>query len=398
MRAPNDNWPHFSEEEYARRFEMVRAFMRERGFDGLAIYGTHYTPFTDPGHVNVTWLAAYAPLCQSYIVFPLEGEPTLFIIFAPWHLPNARAISVIRDVRGGFDIADQAAARLEEAAGGRGRIGIVGTMHWINASIPEGHLDIFRRRMPGAAFEVVTSAYEDLRLCKSEEEIAFMERAAGICDAAHLELNAAVRSGVTDADLFRAALKAVHKRGGRINMCHIQSTSTLNPEMNYAFPLAVNRPLQSGDVILTELCAGVHGYFCKIWGAVFLGEPAPEFRRMFELALRAYKDTLARLRPGARGEEIKEALVAEIEAAGYEGGSAVGGWGNYNQPPGIRYRDGAFLGADFVFRPGQTFTVHGWPISKDKRKGVWIGDTCVLTQDGARSLHRSYPLEEMQIV
>jgi Xaa-Pro aminopeptidase len=398
MRAPNDYWPHFSEEEYASRAAKVRAFMRKRGLDCLAIYGTHYTPFTDPGHVNVTWLAAYAPLCQSYIVFPQEGEPTLFIIFAPWHLPNAKEISTIQDVRGGFDIATGVAGQLEKVAGKQGRIGIVGTMHWINVSIPQAHFDLFQQRMPEAIFEVVTGAYEDLRLCKSNEEIALMERSAEVCDAAHIELNAAARSGVTDADLLRVALKAVHKRGGRINMCHIQSTSTLNPSMNYAFPLAVNRPLQTGDIILTELCAGIHGYFCKIWGAVFLGEPAPEYRRMFELAIEAYKETLAAIRPEVRGSELKEPLAGKIGAAGYDGGSAVGGWGNYNQPPGIRYRGDEFLDSEFIFQAGQTFTVHGWPISKDKRKGVWIGDTCVATKNGARSLHQNYPLEEMQVV
>ncbi|MEE9257177.1 MAG: M24 family metallopeptidase, partial [bacterium] len=266
MRAPNDNWPHFSEAECERRFETVRRFMRERGFDCLLIHGAHYTPFTDPGHVNVTWLAAYAPLNQSYIVLPLEGDPTLFITFAPWHIGNAEAIGVIADVRGGFDIAARAAARVEEAAGAEGKIGIVGSMHWINVSIPQAHFEELQRRMPRASFETVTGDYEDLRLSKSAEEIALMERAAEICDAAHHELNAAARPGVTDAELFRVALKAVHRRGGRINMCHILSTSTLNPAMNYAFPLSVNRALQTGDIVLTELCAGVHGYFCKIWG------------------------------------------------------------------------------------------------------------------------------------
>ncbi|MBI2371662.1 MAG: aminopeptidase P family N-terminal domain-containing protein [Deltaproteobacteria bacterium] len=264
MPVPNDYWPPFSPGEYARRHRLIRDLLARQGLDALVIYGTHHTPFTDPGQINITWAAGYAGFFHSYLVFPAAGEPSLVIPLGPWHLDNARELSAIPDVRGDVDVVACVIDRLRALGLSRGRLGIVGTMEWIDQSIPWRHHERLRAALPEASLELVSKEYEDLRVVKSPEELAVTERAAGIADEAHEVLNRAARPGVTNTDLFNAVLAVVHERGGRINMCHLGSTSTLNPDMFYADPLPVNRPLQAGDVILTELCAGVAGYFAKI--------------------------------------------------------------------------------------------------------------------------------------
>src|SRR3972149_563919 len=74
-------WPHFSEAEYARRDARIRAAMREEGLGALIVYGVGGLIGTDPHQANVVYIARYAAFTQTYVVFPLDGEPTLFI---PW--------------------------------------------------------------------------------------------------------------------------------------------------------------------------------------------------------------------------------------------------------------------------------------------------------------------------
>ncbi len=103
-------YPRFSPGEYARRYEAVRRAMEREGLAGLIVYGARGI-----GHgSNVKYLSNYADYRNSYILFPLEGPPTLFMgLFC--HEFNARAISVIEDVRwSGNDIVVSAMTRAKE--------------------------------------------------------------------------------------------------------------------------------------------------------------------------------------------------------------------------------------------------------------------------------------------
>src|SRR5690242_15530352 len=123
-RIANDWWPRFSDGEYRRRHALLRKAMDERGLDCLAIYGAPLFFGTDPGAPNLAWLASYAPAVHGYVVFPREGELTL-VIYVPAHVPNAREISVIDDVRSGTDLPAILRDRVRELDCERGRIGIV---------------------------------------------------------------------------------------------------------------------------------------------------------------------------------------------------------------------------------------------------------------------------------
>ena len=75
----NDFFPPFSEKELARRREAVRASMSEKGLDCLIIYGAYSATGNDTGHVNLTYLANYSSVGQTYLILPLKAEPTLII-------------------------------------------------------------------------------------------------------------------------------------------------------------------------------------------------------------------------------------------------------------------------------------------------------------------------------
>ena len=81
-------YPRFSEEEYARRNDLIQAEMEKREIDYLVIYGNG--SMRDHCQVNVRWVSNYSDFVYfSYVLFPREGDPTLWVTI-PHHIPTAR--------------------------------------------------------------------------------------------------------------------------------------------------------------------------------------------------------------------------------------------------------------------------------------------------------------------
>lgn len=393
-RITNDWWPKFSRSEYARRYDALRRAMAERGLDCLAVYGAPLFFGTDPGGPNLAYLAAYAPAVHGYVVFPREGEPML-AIYVAGHVPNAREISVITDVRGGTDLAGMVRARIGELGYERGRIGIVGNFAWANISIPHEHYQALAALLPQAKLEIVTAWYEELRLAKSAEELEFMSHGAAICDRAFDAFRQMAVPGVSDVALHNEALRVVHAHGGRIAFGHVGSTSMRDPNMTYPNFYATNRVLQRGDTVMTELTGGYGGYFGKLYTTSFIGPPTPGYKVMFELAAESYRQLLAAIKPGIRGKDLAPALAGRAAEAGYKPLSFISGWSTFNSRPVLFSRRIEAADWEFELKPGYCLNVAGWVASPDERMGVWVGDTVALTDTGVQRFHRS-PVDEFE--
>ncbi|MCC7485118.1 MAG: aminopeptidase P family protein [Burkholderiales bacterium] len=392
-RGANDWWPRFSREEYGRRYDALRRAMAERGLDCLAVYGAPLFFGTDPGAPNLVYLSAYAPGLHGYVVFPREGDPTL-AIYVAGHLANARELSVIGDVRGGTDLAGIIRERVRELGCERGTIGVVGNFAWSNVSVPLEHHEALKSYLPDARIEIVTGWYEEHRLAKSAEEIEFMAAGAAICDRAFDAFRRMAAPGVTDVALHNEALRVVHAQGGRIAFGHVGSTPMRDPGMTYPGFYPTNRVLQRGDAVMTELTGGYGGYFGKLYTTSFIGPPLPEYELMFELAAESYRRLVAALTPGMCGRDLAPALAGKAADSGYKPMSFITGWSTYNSRPVLFSRRSEAADREFELRPGYCLNVAGWVVSNDERKGVWVGDTVILTDQGARRLHRS-PVDQL---
>ncbi len=394
----NNFWPWFSEDEYKSRYARIRAAMGEKGLDCLVIYGSGGYLGTDPAQPNIVYISSYASFVQTYIVFPLEGEPTLFHTWGNHHRIS-KEMTPLKDVRAGgmaqtpFSVAE----RLQELGLQSKKIGVVGAMAWANISLPHEHYLTITGALPEAEFELVTEWYEALRLVKSEEEMAYVCRGAAMTDAAYEVMVQATRPGVRPCDLFNIVLRVAHDMDGKIPFGHVGATPMANPDMAYAHPFALKTPIQMGDVVMTEIAVGWGGYFGKIWGTYFMGDPTPEFEKMFRAAQESHADLHAAIKPGVRGSELKGPCLDAIQRAGFRSKSAIFGWSNYNSPPDIRSGADSVSDGDFVFEKNQCLNVLPWAANEADTGGVWLGDTSAITEDGIENLHQ-YPLTELHVV
>ena len=84
-------FPRFSDAECARRYSAIRDAMEKDNFDAILISGAR-------GSSEVHYLSNYLAQSPCWLLFPREGEATVFIHFFN-HQPCAKAQSVVEDVR-----------------------------------------------------------------------------------------------------------------------------------------------------------------------------------------------------------------------------------------------------------------------------------------------------------
>jgi Xaa-Pro aminopeptidase len=122
-------------------------------------------------------------------------------------------------------------------------------------------------------------------------------------------------------------------------------------------------------------------------------DPTPQIAELHATAEDVYHAVAAAIRTGAGIEDVWRASDAISERGFTIRDGLVHGYGIGLLPPSIRTRDTTHgIDDDWVFEPGQTIVIQPNVISADETVGVQVGELCVVTDEGARSLH-SYPLE-----
>jgi Xaa-Pro aminopeptidase len=361
--------PRFSDGEMARRLEAVRALIDETGLDGLLVFGhsggrRHY-------QADIHYLTNVAPQHECYLLVPKTGEPTLYTTHYN-HLASARECSVVPDVRrSGRKPAGEIAGDIRKRIGAEARMGLIGSIFYQD-------VDDLRRELSGAVWRDVTFAYKLVRSRKSAEELDATRKAAAGTDAAMEAIARAIRPGVEERDLLIAAEEAAWKAGCEPHFLYLNSTSMAASESCVPNQNVSRRKLQAGDVVNTELSVSWNLYSAQILRPFFLGEPTPEYARLYEVAKSVHKGICALLKPGATSREVWEA-TAPIEAAGYTTvDGTLHGFGVDILPPGIRSR-GFDPPIDFTFEENMTFVVQPNPTTKDERAGVHIGELGLIT-------------------
>lgn len=164
-------YENFSKEEYHRRHRLVRAFMERERLDCLIIGGG---PYHWSSSYGVGWLTGHTREWHSmavYVVFPLEGEPTLVYSMGGPQLEAVRRSVVIDDVRpsgGQFQASrmghfgEVIADRVKELRLDKGEIGITDCDPRIHDFMPVNQYNVIRERLPQANFRFVKGLFHEL--------------------------------------------------------------------------------------------------------------------------------------------------------------------------------------------------------------------------------------------
>jgi Xaa-Pro aminopeptidase len=300
-----------SSAELERRWVAVRRAMEERKVDVLLMQnnndfmGGYVKYFTDQ------------PATNGYpitVTFPRDDRMSMVMqgAFGTDQRIPAQGDAVRRGIRrvlgtpsyasAGYSLAYE--AELAEKAlepYGQATIGLVGL-----GTLPISMIDRLRTRYSGAKFLDATDLVDEIKVIKSDEEIALIRRTAALQDAALEAALKAAAPGKRDIEIAAIAEHVVLNGGGEqgIFLCDSYTPGEPAPHANRHLQ---NRGMKKGDMfsLLVE-SNGPGGFYTETSRTIVLGRATQAMKDELEIVLAARKNTLGLLKPGVSCADIWE--------------------------------------------------------------------------------------------
>jgi len=369
-------YPRFSDDEYARRHAALAAAMDKHGCDHLLVVTDHRA-----GNAP-QWVTGWPGSAEAYVIFRPGGR---MVMHMEWHnhVPLARRIAQDVEVRWGEHRGIELTIAELQRRGAK-RVGVIGP------------LVVSKFRRLEAAFETVLldAEYTQLRMRKSAEELDWLRIGAALSDAGMRALVAGTRPGMDERELAALVEAAYIGLGGTTMIHYIGVTAMAAPQRHVPPQYASTRKVHAGDIVTCELSAFWWDYAGQVLRSFTVdADPTPRYRELHAVAEATFDAVTAVLRPGTTMASILEA-TALIERSGYTVCDDLvhGFGGGYFQPIiGSKSRMAGAL-PNMVLEENMTVVVQPNPVTTEAdeaiRSGVQVGELLRITRDGCESLHR----------
>jgi ectoine hydrolase len=377
-------WPRFSEREYRRRYDEIRSRMAARDIDCLIMMSSGYL-----SSANLIYVANYIDILHGIVVFPLEGDPTVFAL-AYSFAAQAAAQSVIEDVRWGAGINHGAIVdRIREGGLETATIGICD-------SLPHDMWLHLRESLPEARLVEAADLMFEVRLCPSDEELDWYKKGARLCDVAFEAAVEAATPGMKEYELVGVIHGTYLRHGGSLYGAAIGVSPMHDPSIPYSWWVAggSTRELRRGDLILTEITGTYYGYPGQLIRPIALGEPPAELRKMAVLAIDLYREVQQVVKVGNTPRDVYRFSQRILDEGYTIQCPVIHGYSQVLQPPFASVPGDPCWSVmlDEPFRENQLIVIEPNPVTPDLQRGFFIGGMNVVTSEGAVSLHE-VPLE-----
>jgi methionyl aminopeptidase len=226
---------------------------------------------------------------------------------------------------------------------------------------------------------------------RGADELAKMRKAGRVVAEIHEATRAAIRPGVTTAEINEVAADVLANRGARSNFLNYHGFPAVictSPNDMIVHGIPGDYVLREGDILSVDCGAIVEGYHGDAAYTVGVGEISDLARRLIEVTERSLWAGIAQLVAGNRLHEVGRAVQDVAEAAGFSVvreyvGHAIG-TAMHEDPQVPNYWPG---------RPGPTLKT-GMVFAVEPMVNVGTFDTYVLddgwsvmTADGQLSAH-----------
>ncbi len=248
--------------------------------------------------------------------------------------------------------------------------------------LPELLMSQLVQALPRTEIVSATGLMDDVRLVKSDWEIARMRRAASVVEAGWAAFVDVLKPGLPEHAIVAAVEAAIKGRGAEDNFMLIASGGDEVRGMTAPTP----RVLQPGDMVRTELTPQLDGYWLQICRSAVVGKASDAQRRSFDLFNDAVEAGIAAVHPGVTAHEVARAQNDVFRARGlgqYCGSqyTRVRGHGHglhIDETPIIEGNETELPeNAVFIIHPNTYTPIAGYHV---------LGDPVRVTRDGAEVL------------
>ena len=378
------------------RLERIRAELKRRDLAGALLYDPVNIRYATDSTNMQLWVA-HNPTRHCFVA--TEGPVVLFDYFSCEHLSDHSG--VVDEVRPAVSWMYLYGGELTEMKVRRWAAGIAdlvrshgggNTRLAVDHINPEGVAELARL---GVSIHNGEAVMENARLIKSADEILAMRRSIVACEAAMGEMEAALRPGISENELWAELHRGTIARGGEWIETRLLSSG---PRTNPWFQECSSRIVEAGDLVAfdTDLI-GPYG-FCADLSRTWLcgdGAATDEQRDLFRIAADQIAHNTALLAPGLSFRDLVEgSVVPPPDCFPTRYGVLYHGVGLADEYPTLPHAaDWTDDTPDGVLEPGMVVCVESYIGRLGGREGVKIEEQVLITEDGHDQLS-SYPLDE----
>jgi ectoine hydrolase len=372
----------FSAAEYQRRLAKTRDAMTEAGLDVLFV--------TDPS--NQAWLTGYdgwSFYVHQGVIVPAEGDPVWWGRYMDmmgarrtcWmhhgnllgygdHYVQSTVVHPMQDL----------ALQLEARGFATGRIGVEMENYYYSA---KAHA-VLSAELPEAELVDATALVNWQRLVKSDEELAFIRKAARISEKVmRTALDRAapgVRKNELVADIMQAGILGVGDDWGDYPAIVPLTPSGL--DATAAHLTWDGTPMREGEATFFELSGCYRRYHAPCCRTVFLGDPPDDMRRAEAAQLEGIAAGLDAARAGNRTCDIANAVMTVLKNHDIARTGRIGYPIGLSYPPDWGERTASIRVEDeTVLEPGMVF--HFMPALWMDTWGLETTETILIRPEGA---------------
>ena len=168
----------------------------------------------------------------------------------------------------------------------------------------------------------------ELRWVKSDQEVAYLQKAAEIADVGMAAARNAIRPGVTELDVYGEMIHAMSKAGGENPAITLPVLSGL--KANTGHSLSSRKVIQPGEQVNVDVCGVYWRYHANAARSFHVGEPEPDILEYHRKSSDVFKVIEELIRPGLTVGELVRTTRQYYEDigiwsdAGWVGGYELG--------------------------------------------------------------------------
>jgi Xaa-Pro aminopeptidase len=304
--------------EFHSRIKRFQENIRSARLDAALVRGN------ESDFANVRYLSEYWPTFEAGGVFvPAEGEPVLLI--GPESETYARGRSKIPNIEKMVEYRESAEPQypgisvasykqvVERAMPGQ-QLRSLGLVGYSVMTLPV--YTSLQRDFAGVELVKADDTLVDLRIIKSDNEIALMKKAFAISEKAIDAILAEIKPGMTELQVIGIAQREIYKGGGEYEGHALYCFC--GPATNNAISRPTHNKIKKGEVIQLNIGARVGGYSSSIGLPVSIGPLSARKKRLVEFGLEAHRKTLELIKGGKPAAEVVRDYEAWVKQEGFE--------------------------------------------------------------------------------
>lgn len=156
---------------------------------------------------------------------------------------------------------------------------------------------------------------EEMRICKTQEEMDALRHSAWIADQAFSAVLPKIHAGMKEYDVWQILREEMSSRGGE----DAEGIVASGPNSSYPHYASYDRVIEEQDIIVLDFGCTWKGMYSDMSRTVFVGEPTAEQRKVYEIVDRSQLAAEKAAVLGAFIPEIDAAARDIIAEEGYDG-------------------------------------------------------------------------------